>query len=457
MVEISPSERACVLCQQVCSREQFSAFQWGEGRLARCRRCAQGLPPPELRQTLPPPRNNKNKSSVGLQEDKVTQDGLWTIASGEYGDGRPCTAMYYRDLPLTVEGDLSAQALGERSLYRLAQRLSQRAQRIVRGWNAAHRAAEQQIHLQVGDVMQVASPTSPHYSRQLLVKPALDPVNARKLNSNSGWVLATTDEEPCSQLAQALSHFSYHSTGGEMLLCDLVGAQRDDGTGLVLSECSAHSRGQSHGPTDLGRDGMVNFFAHHVCGPLCGRHWLRPPNAARIFAATRQTAVACPQTLPPQVAPQVAPPQQHAVIGAHRVGVGVGEFFVDSAAVRDEREQLAAEARAASEAQARLVAKAAVAAEEERARRLSTEAKKAAARAAFVESMTGINGITGVIGRQPTSQPRRTVHELLVRNPQGWRELEPLEAQMGAPNDGTFFAEPERGVGGESETDGNTT
>ena len=70
------------------------------------------------------------------------------------------------------------------------------------------------------------------------------------------------------------------------------------------------------------------------------------------------------------------------------------------------------------------------------------EAQAAARRAARKESFNGINGITGIIGRQPTTQPRRTVHELLVRKPQGWKELEPIEAQMAAPNDGTFFVEP---------------
>jgi hypothetical protein len=45
--------------------------------------------------------------------------------------------------------------------------------------------------------------------------------NMRKMNSNTGWLCQPGDIY--NDAAQALSHFSFHSTGGTVLLCDLQG------------------------------------------------------------------------------------------------------------------------------------------------------------------------------------------------------------------------------------------
>lgn len=44
------------------------------------------------------------------------------------------------------------------------------------------------------------------------------------------------------------------------------------------------------GPTDLGRNGISNFFHHHVCNSFCGqRGWLLPKNCQRLFAPQEGT------------------------------------------------------------------------------------------------------------------------------------------------------------------------
>lgn len=48
-----------------------------------------------------------------------------------------------------------------------------------------------------------------------------------KFNSNTGWAPHTG--EHWSEAMQALSHFSYHASHGQLLLCDLQGGAYGNG------------------------------------------------------------------------------------------------------------------------------------------------------------------------------------------------------------------------------------
>lgn len=88
-----------------------------------------------------------------------------------------------------------------------------------------------------------------------------------------------------------MSHFSYHASSGTQLLCDLQGGVVADGAVLIDPAICSHDR--RFGPADLGRDGISNFFANHVCNEFCGRRgWLLPRNAARLYAAREGTLMA---------------------------------------------------------------------------------------------------------------------------------------------------------------------
>ena len=54
--------------------------------------------------------------------------------------------------------------------------------------------------------------------QRFLVEPFLS--NFQHFNSNTAWAGST----PWATALQSLSHFSYHFSGGEMVLCDLQGA-----------------------------------------------------------------------------------------------------------------------------------------------------------------------------------------------------------------------------------------
>ncbi|KAJ8605809.1 hypothetical protein CTAYLR_000553 [Chrysophaeum taylorii] len=102
--------------------------------------------------------------------------------------------------------------------------------------------------------------------------------NYEKFNSNTGWNSTVTSSWHLKM--QALSHFSFHASGGELLLCDLQGGIYKHG--VVLTDPVVMSRSRSFGLTDLGPDGIRAFFDHHVCNCYC-RHWLKPK---RRIAAT---------------------------------------------------------------------------------------------------------------------------------------------------------------------------
>lgn len=88
-----------------------------------------------------------------------------------------------------------------------------------------------------------------------------------KLNSNTGWV-----SNP-ALVTEALSHFSYHVSDGQHLLCDLQGGQYSNH--FVLTDPVVHSRTSEFGATDGGEAAMNSFFSRHQCNRFCQQRWRR--------------------------------------------------------------------------------------------------------------------------------------------------------------------------------------
>ena len=80
---------------------------------------------------------------------------------------------------------------------------------------------------------------------------------------------------------QALSHYSYHLSSGQYVFCDLQGGLYRDGA--VLTDPVVHSLTMQYGPTDLGRNGMLTFFAAHQCNRFCRQSWTKPAGARPIY------------------------------------------------------------------------------------------------------------------------------------------------------------------------------
>ena len=100
----------------------------------------------------------------------------------------------------------------------------------------------------------------------------------QKWNSNTGW---SGGSSGWNEVMQALSHFSYHISSGQSVLCDLQGGMT--AAGPVISDPVIMSAQQQFGVTDLGPKGIRNFFAHHVCNHHCKNHWNKPRDAAYLY------------------------------------------------------------------------------------------------------------------------------------------------------------------------------
>lgn len=88
---------------------------------------------------------------------------------------------------------------------------------------------------------------------------------------------------------QALSHYSYHKTSGQFLLCDIQGGFDDDGA--ILSDPAILSRNMSYGVTDMGPEGISSFFALHRCNHYCDPNWSKPADPYYFYDAYQATTV----------------------------------------------------------------------------------------------------------------------------------------------------------------------
>lgn len=88
---------------------------------------------------------------------------------------------------------------------------------------------------------------------------------------------------------QALSHFSYHQSGGRYVLCDLQGGFKKGR--LVLTDPVILSRDRQYGVTDLGAEGISTFFSRHQCNSFCRSHWQLPRDRKTYFKAFTGTSM----------------------------------------------------------------------------------------------------------------------------------------------------------------------
>jgi hypothetical protein len=95
-----------------------------------------------------------------------------------------------------------------------------------------------------------------------------------KFTSNGGWSARK------EMSLDAFSHFTYNSWpsllarcfGSRVLVCDLQGVRFDKGYVLTDPAIISDVPGW-YGPTDLGHDGIRNYFYHHRCSHWCKTWW----------------------------------------------------------------------------------------------------------------------------------------------------------------------------------------
>ncbi|KAK8085702.1 kinase-like domain-containing protein [Apiospora hydei] len=120
-------------------------------------------------------------------------------------NGQACVAKMYLK---PKYGSFNEQWAGELRAVRTAQR-------IVEAWNDAGIIKEQLCVL----VPEIMTSSDGGAREQRMIEPLIR--GYQKNNNNAGWVNPPPD--PWNEVMQALSHFSYHATGGRRLLCDIQG------------------------------------------------------------------------------------------------------------------------------------------------------------------------------------------------------------------------------------------
>lgn len=151
-------------------------------------------------------RSDSGRSRAVISDRLYATGSFKNVWRGTYTHGpragQACVAKEFKP-GLDFERDPFAEELS----------VVRRAQAILGSWRAA-RVIDARILLNVPEVWEY-----PGTRRKTLVEPFIP--GYEKFNSNTGW--APVVGGLWGDAMQALSHYSYHATGGHFLLCDLQG------------------------------------------------------------------------------------------------------------------------------------------------------------------------------------------------------------------------------------------
>ena len=198
------------------------------------------------------------------------------VAKGKYTEGsrrgEACVCRWFK-----TNSDL------EDSFFATDLEASQKAVDLITKWNT-QRLIDRMVKVNLPEIWTFTSRSGEWAGRQVLQEPFIE--HYQKFNSNSGWA---DDSLPWPRVMQALSHFTYHISNGQYLLCDLQGGIYRDG--VILTDPVVLSNTRQYGPTDLGPEGMSTFFAHHECNEFCAAQWKQPKNAHAYYRKTPGTTM----------------------------------------------------------------------------------------------------------------------------------------------------------------------
>jgi hypothetical protein len=258
------------------TKESFSELQWKKRAVTStcisCEQGAEGLLNRDFAYSLDVPltttaRYNKATQAeydeIAFKNPFAEGECRW-VAKGFYTEGgrkgQTCVCKWFK-----TKGDREEV---ESTFFDVDLEASSEAIRIVQLWNKECRI-NRIIRVNVPEVWTVLSEGSMMTGKLVLQEPFIS--NYEKFNSNSGWA---NDKYPWARVMQALSHYSYHISNGQRLLCDLQGGVYDHC--VILTDPAIMSPNKQYGPTDLGLEGIDNFFAHHVCNEFCSSRWKKP-------------------------------------------------------------------------------------------------------------------------------------------------------------------------------------
>jgi hypothetical protein len=229
-------------------------------------------------------RTNLSSRHVTLHRNVKLGEGAFRIAyAGTYIGGNrnsqeavcKCFKSYYQSM--------------ETEFFQTDYQVADRAIEYAEGWNAMCEVGKE-ILMTRGDIMKIGG-------TKYLVEPLIRYFT--KFTSNNGWI-ASQEEEGWAVLAmEAFSHYTYHRSGGQLIVCDLQGRHRSKRSGngkrrFELTDPAICSRQRSYGPTDLGEKGIESFFANHSCNRFChagGENWVSSETRKHWFVTSSCTSM----------------------------------------------------------------------------------------------------------------------------------------------------------------------
>ncbi|RSL79076.1 hypothetical protein CEP52_017568, partial [Fusarium oligoseptatum] len=271
--------RICAACGRNLPQSSYTANQYSKGPgVSRCASCVHGHPfdTPSERESDSGRYNHSGLASVpsSALENPFAQGAFRWVAKGKYTSGprqgQACVVKWFK-----------TGAVFSDEYFALDIKAVGKALEIVNRFNQLN-IVNKVVKINVSEVWYFTDDCDDEWAGQRhLCEPFIQ--NYQKFNSNTGW---NDDSRSWGEVMQALSHFSYHISGGNYsvhnyVLCDLQGGiyQYE----IVLSDPVILSRNREYGVTDLGPDGINSFFSQHACNNFCRPNWTQPANPVQHF------------------------------------------------------------------------------------------------------------------------------------------------------------------------------
>lgn len=270
--------RLCAECHRDLPRTSYTAKQWSfDVGKSRCAVCVHGH---HLEVPVADGETGHHNTSLeyrlepGELESPFAQGSFRWVGKGRYTDGERlgqlCAVKWFKSGAVFSDDYFSLDIKAVKGALKFARRFN------------AEKITDKPIKVNLASVWSIFS--GPRTGQKVLVEPFIQ--NYEKFNSNSGWNDESTN---WGSIMQALSHFSYHVSGGNYVLCDIQGGVYN--TAVVLSDPVILSRNREFGVTDLGPDGISTFFSGHVCNKYCRRDWIKPANPQQHFTPVAKTTM----------------------------------------------------------------------------------------------------------------------------------------------------------------------
>jgi len=263
-------------------KESFSKNQWSKGvGVSRCHACVNpGQNTGAVVDVSQAARTN-NATQATFEHHALdhpfAQGSFRWVAKGKYTHGnragQECVCKWFKT------GGVLEEHFYDTDLATVREAL-----RLITKWNS-NKFVNSIVQMNQPEVWTFKQGCRANFAgKKVLQEPFIQ--NYQKFNSNTGWADEST---PWPRVMQALSHFSYHVSNGQSLLCDLQGGVYRDG--VVLTDPVVMSVSRSYGPTDLGSAGMNSFFASHTCNEFCRSNWRMLNNPIKYHSSSKGTTM----------------------------------------------------------------------------------------------------------------------------------------------------------------------